>query len=99
MLRYLLKTLLQMNLFTDSLRDHNETDPFLNGSIPPYNGSMLDWGNFTGFNVCVHYQCDGMPLLFFATESCDTQAGRRASLRLGFIFSETASLELTECLD
>ncbi|CAL8305400.1 unnamed protein product [Gadus morhua 'NCC'] len=51
MLRYLLKTLLQMNLFTDSLRDHNGTDPFLNGSIPPYNGSMLDWGNFTGFNA------------------------------------------------
>ncbi|CAL8364369.1 unnamed protein product [Lota lota] len=50
MLRYLLKTLLQMNLFTDSLRDHNGTDPFLNGSMPSFNGSMLDWGNFTGFN-------------------------------------------------
>ncbi|KAK1882612.1 Roundabout like 3, partial [Dissostichus eleginoides] len=51
MLRYLIKTLLQMNLFTDSLRHpSNGTDLFFNGSLPAFNGSLLDWGNFTGFN-------------------------------------------------
>ncbi|TNN52759.1 hypothetical protein EYF80_037063 [Liparis tanakae] len=57
MLRYLIKTLLQMNLFTDSARHpSNGTDPFYNGSLPSFNGSLLDWGNFTGFNAgCCHH--------------------------------------------
>uniref|UniRef100_A0A7N5ZTB5 Roundabout, axon guidance receptor, homolog 3 (Drosophila) n=1 Tax=Anabas testudineus TaxID=64144 RepID=A0A7N5ZTB5_ANATE len=51
MLRYLLKTLLQMNLFTDTIRNpSNGTDPFFNASLPSFNSSLLDWGNFTGFN-------------------------------------------------
>ncbi|XP_075876111.1 roundabout homolog 3 isoform X2 [Nelusetta ayraudi] len=51
MLRYLLKTLLQMNLFSDTIRNSpNGTDPFFNGSLPSFNSSLLDWGNFTGFN-------------------------------------------------
>ena len=51
MLRYLIKTLLQMNLFTDTIRNpSNGTDLFFNGSLPSFNGSLLDWGNFTGFN-------------------------------------------------
>ncbi|KAL7847575.1 hypothetical protein AOLI_G00222930 [Acnodon oligacanthus] len=51
MLRYLIKTLLQMNLFTDTLRDSsNGTDLLYNISIPSFNGSLLDWANFTGFN-------------------------------------------------
>nr|XP_057942480.1 roundabout homolog 3 isoform X2 [Doryrhamphus excisus] len=51
MLRYLLKTLLQMNLFTDTIRNpNNSTDVFFNASLTPLNGSLLDWGNFTGFN-------------------------------------------------
>lgn len=51
MLRYLIKTLLQMNLFTDTMRNpSNGTDLFFNGSLPSFNGSLLDWGNFTGFN-------------------------------------------------
>lgn len=52
MLRYLIKTLLQMNLFTDTIRDAtNGTDLFFNiSSIPSFNSSMLDWANFTGFN-------------------------------------------------
>ncbi|KAG9263619.1 hypothetical protein AMEX_G23668 [Astyanax mexicanus] len=50
MLRYLIKTLLQMNLFTDTLRDSNGTDLLYNVSSPSYNGSLLDWANFTGFN-------------------------------------------------
>ncbi|XP_074468155.1 roundabout homolog 3 isoform X4 [Sebastes fasciatus] len=51
MLRYLIKTLLQMNLFTDTIRNpSNGTDPFFNGSLPSFNGSLLDWANFTGFN-------------------------------------------------
>ncbi|TKS83732.1 Roundabout -like protein 3 [Collichthys lucidus] len=52
MLRYLLKTLLQMNLFTDTIRTpSNGTDLFFNISLPSFNSSLLDWGNFTGFNV------------------------------------------------
>lgn len=52
MLRYLIKTLLQMNLFTDTLRDAtNGTDLFFNiSSIPSFNSSLLDWANFTGLN-------------------------------------------------
>lgn len=51
MLRYLLKTLLQMNLFTDTIRNpSNGTDPFFNVSLPSFNSSLLDWGNFSGFN-------------------------------------------------
>ncbi|XP_019713300.1 roundabout homolog 3 isoform X5 [Hippocampus comes] len=51
MLRYLLKTLLQMNLFTDTIRNpNNGTDSFFNTSLPSFNSSLLDWGNFTGFN-------------------------------------------------
>lgn len=51
MLRYLLKTLLQMNLFTDTIRNpSNGTDLFFNISLPSFNSSLLDWGNFTGFN-------------------------------------------------
>ncbi|KAK5918720.1 hypothetical protein CgunFtcFv8_003457 [Champsocephalus gunnari] len=51
MLRYLIKTLLQMNLFTDSLRHpSNGSDLFFNGSLPAFNSSLFDWGNFTGFN-------------------------------------------------
>uniref|UniRef100_A0A4W4F3Q3 Roundabout, axon guidance receptor, homolog 3 (Drosophila) n=1 Tax=Electrophorus electricus TaxID=8005 RepID=A0A4W4F3Q3_ELEEL len=51
MLRYLIKTLLQMNLFTDTLRDtSNSTDVLYNLSMPVFNGSLLDWANFTGFN-------------------------------------------------
>ncbi|XP_058268720.1 roundabout homolog 3 isoform X2 [Hemibagrus wyckioides] len=49
MLRYLIKTLLQMNLFTDTLRDSNGTDLY-NISSPTFNSSLLDWANFTGFN-------------------------------------------------
>uniref|UniRef100_A0A3B5B9K6 Roundabout homolog 3-like n=1 Tax=Stegastes partitus TaxID=144197 RepID=A0A3B5B9K6_9TELE len=51
MLRYLIKTLLQMNLFTDTIRNpSNGTDLFFNVSLPSFNSSLLDWGNFTGFN-------------------------------------------------
>ncbi|XP_076017397.1 roundabout homolog 3 [Genypterus blacodes] len=51
MLRYLIKTLLQMNLFTDTIRNPtNSTDPFFNASLSPFNSSLLDWGNFSGFN-------------------------------------------------
>lgn len=51
MLRYLIKTLLQMNLFTDTVRNpSNGTDLFFNVSLPSFNSSLLDWGNFTGFN-------------------------------------------------
>ncbi|XP_061903226.1 roundabout homolog 3-like isoform X2 [Entelurus aequoreus] len=52
MLRYLLKTLLQMNLFTDTVQNPgNSTDVFFNTSLPSFNSSLLDWGNFTGFNA------------------------------------------------
>ncbi|KAJ8347588.1 hypothetical protein SKAU_G00261770 [Synaphobranchus kaupii] len=50
MLRYLIKTLLQMNLFTDSMgRDaSNGTDLLFNfTSLPSFNASFLDLGNFT----------------------------------------------------
>lgn len=50
MLRYLIKTLLQMNLFTDTLRDpSNSSELFFNlSSIPSFNTTLqLDWGNFT----------------------------------------------------
>lgn len=51
MLRYLIKTLLQMNLFTDTIRQPaNGTEPVFNASLPSVNTSLLDWGNFTGFN-------------------------------------------------
>uniref|UniRef100_A0A8C1WWQ4 Roundabout, axon guidance receptor, homolog 3 (Drosophila) n=1 Tax=Cyprinus carpio TaxID=7962 RepID=A0A8C1WWQ4_CYPCA len=52
MLRYLIKTLLQMNLFTDTIRDAtNGTDLFFNiSSIPSFNSSLLDWAYFTGLN-------------------------------------------------
>ncbi|XP_073459334.1 roundabout homolog 3 isoform X1 [Aquarana catesbeiana] len=54
MLRYLLKTLLQMNLFADSIpgEDSNSTDLFyhFNSSFPGFNGSLLDFGNLTSFN-------------------------------------------------
>ncbi|CAM4729840.1 unnamed protein product [Leuciscus chuanchicus] len=55
MLRYLIKTLLQMNLFTDTIRDAtNGTDLFFNiSSIPSFNSSLLEWANFTGLNVSV----------------------------------------------
>uniref|UniRef100_A0A8C4DWS6 Roundabout, axon guidance receptor, homolog 3 (Drosophila) n=1 Tax=Dicentrarchus labrax TaxID=13489 RepID=A0A8C4DWS6_DICLA len=49
MLRYLIKTLLQMNLFTDTIRNpSNGTDLFFNVSLPSFNSSLLDWGNLTG---------------------------------------------------
>ncbi|KAM7398627.1 hypothetical protein PAMA_006505 [Pampus argenteus] len=58
MLRYLIKTLLQMNLFTDTIRNpSNGTDQFFNASLPSFNSSLLDWGNFTGFNGGIF--CDG----------------------------------------
>ncbi|XP_028838623.1 roundabout homolog 3 isoform X2 [Denticeps clupeoides] len=49
MLRYLIKTLLQMNLFTDTIRDlSNGTELLFNlSSIPTFNSSLLDWGNFS----------------------------------------------------
>ncbi|KAK6317295.1 hypothetical protein J4Q44_G00126950 [Coregonus suidteri] len=50
MLRYLIKTLLQMNLFTDTLRDPSNSSELLFNlsSIPSFNTSLLlDWGNFT----------------------------------------------------
>ncbi|XP_061596225.1 roundabout homolog 3 isoform X1 [Cololabis saira] len=51
MLRYLIKTLLQMNLFTDPARGpNNGTDLSFNTSMSPFNSSLLDWGNFSGFN-------------------------------------------------
>ncbi|XP_062308976.1 roundabout homolog 3 [Osmerus eperlanus] len=51
MLRYLIKTLLQMNLFTDSMRDpSNSSDLLFNSSLPSFNTSFLEWGNFTSFN-------------------------------------------------
>ncbi|XP_018610962.1 roundabout homolog 3 isoform X1 [Scleropages formosus] len=53
MLRYLLKTLLQMNLFADTMgRDlSNSTDLLFNlTSNPSFNTSFLDLGNFTSFN-------------------------------------------------
>ncbi|XP_035999374.1 roundabout homolog 3 isoform X3 [Fundulus heteroclitus] len=51
MLRYLIKTLLQMNLFTDTIRNpSNGTDLFFNESLPAFNSSLLDWGNFSGSN-------------------------------------------------
>ncbi|KAI5629214.1 roundabout-like 3 isoform X1 [Silurus asotus] len=50
MLRYLIKTLLQMNLFTDTLRDSNSTDLLYNLSSNTFNSSLLDWANFTSFN-------------------------------------------------
>lgn len=51
MLRYLIKTLLQMNLFTDTVRHPaNGTDPLFNVTLPIFNSSLLDWGNFSGFN-------------------------------------------------
>ncbi|XP_047235085.1 roundabout homolog 3 isoform X3 [Girardinichthys multiradiatus] len=51
MLRYLIKTLLQMNLFTDTIQNpSNGTDLFFNESLPSFNSSLLDWGNFTGSN-------------------------------------------------
>lgn len=51
MLRYLLKTLLQMNLFSDTIHNpSNSSELFFNASLPPFNSSLLDWGNFTGFN-------------------------------------------------
>ncbi|KAF3706786.1 Roundabout -like protein 3 Retinoblastoma-inhibiting gene 1 protein [Channa argus] len=54
MLRYLIKTLLQMNLFSDTIRNpSNGTDPFFNATLPSFNSSLLDWGNFTGFNGCL----------------------------------------------
>ncbi|KAM7374895.1 hypothetical protein PAMP_007529 [Pampus punctatissimus] len=67
MLRYLIKTLLQMNLFTDTIRNpSNSTDLFFNASLPSFNSSLLDWGNFTGFNegseVCLlmsGHGCEG----------------------------------------
>ncbi|KAJ7996924.1 hypothetical protein DPEC_G00223560 [Dallia pectoralis] len=55
MLRYLIKTLLQMNLFTDTLRDaSNSSEALFNlSSVPPFNTTrLLDWGNFTAdFNA------------------------------------------------
>uniref|UniRef100_A0A665TA75 Roundabout, axon guidance receptor, homolog 3 (Drosophila) n=1 Tax=Echeneis naucrates TaxID=173247 RepID=A0A665TA75_ECHNA len=51
MLRYLIKTLLQMNLFSDTIRNpSNSTDLFFNVSLPSFNSSLLEWGNFSGFN-------------------------------------------------
>ncbi|XP_029704682.1 roundabout homolog 3 isoform X6 [Takifugu rubripes] len=51
MLRYLLKTLLQMNLFTDTIRNpSNGSESFFNASLPSFNASLLEWGNFSGFN-------------------------------------------------
>ncbi|XP_023869387.1 roundabout homolog 3-like isoform X4 [Salvelinus sp. IW2-2015] len=50
MLRYLIKTLLQMNLFTDTLRDPSNSSELLFNlsSIPSFNTTLqLDWGNFT----------------------------------------------------
>ncbi|XP_063059336.1 roundabout homolog 3 [Engraulis encrasicolus] len=52
MLRYLIKTLLQMNLFTDTIRDpNNSTDGMLyNLSSINFNSSLLDWSNFNNQN-------------------------------------------------
>ncbi|XP_041947127.1 roundabout homolog 3 isoform X2 [Alosa sapidissima] len=51
MLRYLIKTLLQMNLFTDTIRDaSNNTDLLFNLSSSAFNSSVLDWSNFTNLN-------------------------------------------------
>ncbi|KAJ8398984.1 hypothetical protein AAFF_G00416510 [Aldrovandia affinis] len=54
MLRYLIKTLLQMNLFADSMLPDasNGTDLLFNlSSLPSFNASFLDLGNFTSFNA------------------------------------------------
>ncbi|KAK2823467.1 hypothetical protein Q7C36_020067 [Tachysurus vachellii] len=59
MLRYLIKTLLQMNLFSDTLRDSNGTDLY-NISSPTFNSSLLDWANFTGFNGKMSEQVIGI---------------------------------------
>ncbi|KAM3601670.1 uncharacterized protein V6R79_016535 [Siganus canaliculatus] len=59
MLRYLIKTLLQMNLFTDTIRNpSNGTDLFFNMSGPSFNSSLLDWGNFSSFNEKLQQSCD-----------------------------------------
>ncbi|XP_063291497.1 roundabout homolog 3 isoform X1 [Pelobates fuscus] len=54
MLRYLLKTLLQMNLFADSIpgEHSNSTDLFLqfNSSFSRFNESLLDFSNLTNIN-------------------------------------------------
>ncbi|KAM4015874.1 roundabout homolog 3 isoform 2-T2 [Anomaloglossus baeobatrachus] len=54
MLRYLLKTLLQMNLFADSIpgENSNSTDLFFqfNSTFPGFNGSLFDFSNLTSFN-------------------------------------------------
>lgn len=54
MLRYLLKTLLQMNLFADSIpgENSNSTDLFyqFNSTFPGFNGSFFDFSNLTSFN-------------------------------------------------
>eukprot|EP00079_Xenopus_tropicalis_P027964 XP_012822435.1 PREDICTED: roundabout homolog 3 isoform X2 [Xenopus tropicalis] len=54
MLRYLLKTLLQMNLFADSIpgENSNSTDLFyqFNSSFPAFNDSLIDFINLTNFN-------------------------------------------------
>ncbi|XP_063799817.1 roundabout homolog 3 isoform X4 [Pseudophryne corroboree] len=54
MLRYLLKTLLQMNLFADSIpgENSNATDLFyqFNSSFSSFNGSLFDFSNLTSFN-------------------------------------------------
>lgn len=67
MLRYLIKTLLQMNLFTDTIRDAtNGTDLFFNiSSFPSFNSSLLDWANFTGLNGTVYLS----PLCFTRVKS------------------------------
>lgn len=83
MLRYLLKTLLQMNLFSDTIRNSpNGTDPFFNGSLPSFNSSLLDWGNFTGFNGKRRMRVLGLP------DTCPNREARSPLICLGSLPSK-----------
>ncbi|MGH0146158.1 UNVERIFIED_CONTAM: hypothetical protein FKN15_055315 [Acipenser sinensis] len=62
MLRYLLKTLLQMNLFADSVGDpSNNTELLFNltSGLPSFNGTFLDFGNFSSINEEWHSRLSG----------------------------------------
>ncbi|KAJ8378635.1 hypothetical protein AAFF_G00237590 [Aldrovandia affinis] len=53
MLRYLLKTLLQMNLFADSMGGDNGTELLYNltANVTSLNAPLLDLANITSFNA------------------------------------------------
>ncbi|RXM94608.1 Roundabout-like 3 [Acipenser ruthenus] len=70
MLRYLLKTLLQMNLFADSVGDpSNNTELLFNltSGLPSFNGTFLDFGNFSSINDSVGDPSNNTELLFNLT--------------------------------